>query len=404
MSASTVDTNPKAERLVSLDAYRGFTMTALAFGGGGFVAVAEKFPDSKFGQFVQYQFDHVAWTGCAVWDLIQPSFMFIVGVAMPYSYASRKARGDSEGSMFAHVAWRALMLMLLGVFLRSNGRSQTYWTFEDVISQIGLGYIFIYLIMRKGVRAQAIGTAAILIGYWLLFALWPQPGADFDATQAGIPPDWNQFAGFAAHWNKHLNPAGYFDQWFLNLFPREKPFVVNGGGYQTLSFIPSMATTLFGVMTGELLRGTLPLAVKCKRIALGGLACLAFGMIVDGHIWPIVDFQWSIAPIVKRIWSPSWAVFSTGWALLALSFFVYAIDIKGWKKIAFPCIVVGMNSIAMYVMEGLIMGWIRQTLHTHFGDTFFSGLFGPLIMSAMTLAVMWSIVYWMYRKKIFLRI
>lgn len=399
------------ERLVSLDAYRGFVMLAMVSGGLGLTEVAEHFladEDNKFHAFwevVKYQLEHVEWTGCAAWDLIQPSFMFIVGVAMPFSYASRVARGDSNGSIFFHVVWRAIVLIALGIFLRSNGKPQTNFTFEDVATQIGLGYAFLFLVLGRGWKIQ-LGTAlTILLGYWALFAAWPLPGADFDPAKHGIPDDWNKFTGFAAHWNKYLNPAGYFDQWFLNLFPRQNPFVVNGGGYQTLNFVPSIATMIFGIVTGEWLRSSHSLWLKLGGLFAAALLCLAIGFAVDGYIWPNApEATWSIAPIVKRIWTPSWAIFSTGWTLLTLSFFVLVIDIAKFRAWSFPLFVVGMNSLAMYVMSWIFKPWVKQTLHTHLPNTLFEGTFGPVIETTMAISVLWLVVYYMYRKHVFIRI
>lgn len=400
MSNSEITSPP---RLVALDAYRGFVMFALVSNAFSLRRVAGNFEGNTFWDFLHYQLEHVAWTGCSAWDLIQPSFMFIVGVAMPYSYAARKAKGDSDSRLFAHAVYRAIILILLGVFLRSNGKSDTYWTFEDVVSQIGLGYIFVFLTLRYSIKTQGIIAASVLLGYWLLFAFWPLPGQGFDAAAAGIPDDWQQFTGFAAHWNKHTNPAGYFDAWFLQFFPNPA-YTYNGGGYATLNFIPSMATMIFGVMTGAYLRGKSSTSTKCARLFAFGAAALALGMAVDGHIWPFVNFEWSIAPIVKKIWTPSFAVFSTGWTLIILAGFLYVIDVRGYKKWTFPLLVIGMNSVAMYVMHYLMDGWVAKTLYTHIGRDAFRGTFGPFYLSALVFTVLWLIAYWMYKRKIFIRI
>ncbi len=390
---------PKPERLVALDAYRGFTMMCLVSGIFGMALWGSGNPGGYWDTFFKYQASHVTWTGCSLWDLIQPSFMFIVGVAMPYSYASRAAHGDSWALQFRHVVKRAVVLILLGVFLRSAGRHYTYWTFEDVISQIGLAYIFLFMTLGKGIKIQAIVTVCILVGYYLLFALWPLPNEPVDAAAMGLPKDWNYFSGFAAHWNKGLNPAGYFDQWFLNLFSQRKPWSFHPSGYVTLSFIPSMATMLIGIMAGEHLRSDNALGKKIKHIALAGLGCLAFGLAVDGHIWPMVDWEWSIAPIVKKIWTPSFAIFSAGWTLLFLAAFLYVVDFKGYKKWAFPFVVVGMNSIAIYVMEGLLVRWVHGRLETHFG-----WLMNEVVLELGVVFVLWYICYWMYKRKIFIRV
>ncbi len=394
--------SPKPERLLSLDAYRGFIMLGLVSGYFGLHLLA-RIP-WRFAPFFDYQTNHVAWTGCSAWDLIQPSFMFIMGVAMPYSYAARKARGDSRAGQTGHAVYRALVLIFLGVFLRSIGREQTNFTFEDVISQIGLAYILLFLLLDRGIKAQAMAAGVILVGYWLLFALWPLPGPGFDSRAAGLPDEWQFFTGFAAHWNKGLNPLGWFDQWFLNLFPRKTPYTFHGGGYGTLSFIPSMGTMLFGIMTGELLRSERPLTTKFRTLVIAGLSCLAFGLAVDGHIWPFVDWHWSVAPIVKRIWTPSWAVFSTGWTLLILSMFVWVVDIKGYKRWTFPLIVVGMNSLAMYVMDHTIRSWIGAAWDTNLGYAFTGATWWEGVREILTVVTLWLICFWMYRKKLFIRI
>lgn len=394
---------PTSQRLVSLDAYRGFVMLALVSAGFGVTRVARDHEGEVVWDFFRYQFSHAQWTGCSFWDLIQPSFMFIAGVSIPLSYYARRDRGDSDRKLLAHAAYRAAFLILLGVFLRSNGSDRTEYTFEDVVSQIGLGYLFVYALIGRGIRVQAISAAVVLVGYWLLFAVWPLPGAEFNPAAAGIPSDWRQFDGFAAHWNKHANPAGYFDAWFLKFFP-ETAYTYNGGGYTTLNFVPSMATMLFGLMTGELMRGERTPGQKAGILALAGAAGLAVGFLLDGNIWPGLDWNWSIAPIVKRIWTPSFAVFSTGWTVLILAAFVWVIDVKGYKRWTFPLVVMGLNSITLYVMESLLVRWLRQTLRTHLGEDTFAGGFGPVYMAVATTLLLWLIVYWMYRRRLFIRI
>src|SRR5262249_43185580 len=163
--------------------------------------------------------------------------------------------GQSRGMMILHAFWRALVLILLGVFLRSLDKQQTYWTFEDTLSQIGLGYGILFLLGLRPMRDQWIALGVILAGYWAAFALYPLPGPDFDYTKVGVPNGWpHLMTGFAAHWNKNSNLAWAFDTWFLNLFPREHPFIDNGGGYATLSFIPTLGTMVLGLIAGEVIR------------------------------------------------------------------------------------------------------------------------------------------------------
>ena len=200
--------------------------------------------------------DHRAWVGCVPWDLIQPAFMFMVGVSLPYSIASRRAKGQSFPRMLATACSGPSILIALGIFLRSQSRAQTYFTFEDVLTQIGLGYVFLFLLgVDQRPRRSSLAAALILVGYWAAFALYPLPPPGFDTTTVGVRADWpHHVTGFAAHWDKNTNLAARVDQWFLNLFPRERPFVYNGGGYLTLNFVPSLATMIFGLLAGGVLR------------------------------------------------------------------------------------------------------------------------------------------------------
>jgi predicted acyltransferase len=386
------------DRLVSLDAYRGLTMLAMASGGLSLYQVHKNFPDSPFWETVGYHFEHVEWIGCAAWDLIQPSFMFMVGVAMAYSCASRQAHGQSYGRMFAHAVVRSIVLVLLGIFLRSDNRPQTNFTFEDVLTQIGLGYTFLFLLWGRSMRFQFGAALAILIGYWCLFYFYPLPGPDFDYSTVGVGPDWPHLQGMAAHWDKNTNAAAAFDQWFLNLFPRSKPFVYNGGGYLTLSFIPSLATMIFGLMTGELLRSPRTTGQKFWILVMAAVAGLVSGQLLHST---------GICPIVKRIWTPSWTLFSTGWTLLILAAFYGVVDVLKYRRWTFPLVVVGMNSITMYCMEELSHGWFGRTLRTHFGSGIFEFLgkpYEPMLARLFVLLAMWLVCYWLYRQRIFIRI
>jgi len=361
--------------------------------------VARALPESGFWKFLAYHQSHVEWIGCSLHDLIQPSFSFLVGVALPFSIASRSARGQSGSRMTWHAAWRALALVLLGVFLRSTGKLQTNWTFEDTLSQIGLGYIFLFLLGFRPVRDQWIALGLILAGYWAAFALYPLPGADFDYTKVGVVNDWpHLMTGLASHWNKKTNLAWAFDTWFLNLFPREKPFEFNGGGYATLSFIPTLGTMILGLVAGGVLRSERSPLGKVKWLAIAGVIGLVSGAVVGGL---------GICPVVKRIWTPGWVLFSGGWCFLLLAGFYAVIDLWGRKGWSFPLVVIGMNSIAAYCIAHLFDSFIGKALTINLGQNTFK-LFGdayePLVHGAAVLFFLWLILFWMYRRKIFLKI
>lgn len=410
-------------RLASLDAYRGFVMLAMASSGLGFAAVSKNFPDSEVWKFLAGQTDHVAWRGCAFWDLIQPSFMFIVGVAMPWAYANRKARGEGWWSQFGHAIGRSLVLIALGVFLSSNGSRQTNWTFVNVLTQIGLGYTFVFLVLGLNRAWQWAAALAILVGYWAFFAFWPLPG------QTGTWPVAPEFATLGDHWAKNANAASDYDSKFLNLlpYPDGSGFKENNGGYTTLNFIPSIATAIFGVLVGRLLKSGATGRRKTATLLVAGVAGVVLGTLIDGEALGGLGLHYTLGPSVKRIWSPTWVIVSTGWACLMMAAFYAIVDVWGWRKWAFPLVVVGANSIVMYVMAQLIRGWVKGTLRTHLttaayvmdhwlglgpslapkvekSGVLFAGPYGPIYEQASILFVLWLICLWLYRRRIFVRI
>jgi heparan-alpha-glucosaminide N-acetyltransferase len=386
-------------RLTSLDVFRGATMVFMASEILHIASVARTFPSSGVARFLANALDHRPWVGCAPWDLIQPAFMFMVGVSLPFSIASRRGRGQTFRRMFAHSVYRALALIALGIFLRSQAGPQTYFTFEDVLTQIGLGYVFLFLLGWVRPRVQAAAAAAILAGYWAAFALYPVPGSGFDTTTVGVPANWpHDLSGFAAHWDKNTNLANRFDQWFLNLFPRETPFVYNRGGYVTLNFIPSLATMIFGLLAGGLLQSGRRTDEKLRLLTACGIAGIALGLALHAL---------GICPIVKRIWTPSWTLFSGGWVVLLLAACYWIVDVKGYRRWAFPFIVVGMNSIAMYVLVHVATDYVTRSLLIHAGPRPFHAFgapFAPIVLGAATLLIFWLILLWMYRQRVFVRI
>jgi predicted acyltransferase len=386
----------KPARLVSLDAYRGFIMLAMASGGLALASAAGYFPGDRVWEIVAYNASHVPWVGGGFWDMIQPAFMFMVGVALPYSYASRKARGDSTFKLWAHALWRSLLLVALGVFLSSNWSHQTNWTFINVLSQIGLAYPFLFLLAGRGMITQFVALALILGGYWTLFFVYQAPPANFDWSGVGVPKDWPHLTGILAHWDKGSNVGADLDVMIKNFFPREKPFSFDKEGYVTLNFIPSLGTMILGLMAGEyLLRSTAKPARKTVVLLVAGAVCLGLGLLAG----------YFLCPIVKRIWTPSWVLYSGGIVTAMLAVFYWVIDVQGWKKWAFPLVVVGMNSIAMYVMAQLMKGWIGESFARHGARRWFELVpFGATLQAAVVLFILWLICLWMYRRKVFLKI
>ena len=387
------------ERLGSLDAFRGMIMLLMLNEATRLPLVARSFPHSAIWAFIAHNTEHVDWQGCSLHDLIQPGFSFLVGAAMPFSIASRTAKGQTFGELLGHAVWRAFILIILGILLRSIRHPQTYFTFEDTLTQIGLGYVFLFLLAFTRVRTQVIVTLVILIAFWGAFVLYPAPPPNFDYSRVGVPANWeHNYTGFLSHFNKNSNLSWHFDVWFLNLFPREKPFVYNEGGWSTLSFIPTLATMILGLLTGEWLKST-----KSKADKLRGLVIAGLGLVLAGLL-----FQWAgICPIVKRIWTSSYTLYSGGLVILMLAGFYALIDWKGRRSWAFPLIVVGMNSIAIYVMSWTMEDFFRTALQVHLGGVISAIVWTTLLPIAYGIGVItifWLILFWMYRRNIFLRI
>ena len=399
MSTPPAVSPPLPGRLTSVDVYRGFVMLLLLAESLRSCEVADALPGSVFWAFFCHHQSHVPWVGASLHDLIQPSFSFLVGVALAFSAGSRTAAGQPRSRLLRHALWRAVVLVFLGIWLRSVGRPQTYFTFEDTLTQIGLGYVFLVLLALRPRRDQWLALAFILAGYGAAFAWYPRPSAEFDYAAVGVPADWpHHLSGFAAHWNKNSNLAWAFDVWFLNLFPRERPFAFNGGGYATLSFIPTLGTMILGLLAGGILRRDQPPRARLRWLALAGLAGIGSGWLLGAA---------GLCPIVKRIWTPSFTLWSGGVCLLLLAGAYALVDVYGHRRWAFPLVVIGMNSIAAYCLYELTARFIAASLRTHLGDATFrvaGDPYLPFVQGLAVVLVMWLILFWMYRRRIFLRI
>lgn len=378
------------QRLESLDVYRGLTMLLLALTAANWgwqEPIAEAYP---WLRSLLDQFEHVAWRGLTLWDMIQPSFMFMVGVSLPYSYASRKRRGASDAELWRHAAVRALLLVLLGIFLRSVGRDETHWTLEDVVSQIGLAYLPLFWLATRTPRVQVIAIGAILVVSWLLFALWPVPTND--------PNVIAHFTGFWSHWNENVGPGVALDRWLLNLPPRSEPFVFNDGGYYTLNFLPSLATMAIGLLAGQTLKSERTAQAKLLWHFGCGALLVAVGVALDLS---------GVCPLVKKNWTPSFALVSGGLCLWILGALYGLIDVAGVRRWAWPAGVVGRNPLAMYIMTWTLASWVLMNLTTHLGaDAFavFGETYAKLVSNLAVGLMLWLICWWMDRNKVYLRV
>ncbi len=369
-------------RLFSLDVYRGIVMLLVGLRLLELDEVAQHFPDSTIWRFIGFHSSHVPWAGCSLNDLIHPSFAFLTGVSLVFSVSSRIAKGQTMRSMTLHAMWRAFVLIALGIFIRSQDREMTQWTFDETLTQTGLGYMVVFGLAFAGSKVRWSVFAAILFGYWL-FYIWPTPAS-------GAP-----YSDFSAHWNHNSNAGHTFDLWLLNLFPRPHPYTGYLGGYTMLNFIPTIGTMILGLFAGTWLKQT---EAATKRLILAAAACLLIAIALHCG---------GICPIVKRLWTPAWVFLSGGLCFLILAGLYQIIDIKQHRRWAFPFIVIGMNPLVMYLMRHLLEDFLSENLQRHLGTRIFQ-LFGPALQPAMigfgSLTILWIIMLWLYRRKIFLRV
>jgi heparan-alpha-glucosaminide N-acetyltransferase len=348
--------------LASLDAYRGFIMLLLVAEGFG-LGVLRNHPG---WEWLAGQVDHAAWEGCTFWDLIQPAFTFMVGVAMPFAFARRMAEGGNPWRVFRHVAWRAFMLIVLSnIYSNWGGSRGLRFQLINVLCQIAFGYMICFWVMRLRFPVQVGVAAAMLAGYWALFAIFPGPeGA----------------------WSKVGNIGQVIDKVVLGY--------TYSGGYTTINFIGNAITILFGCWAGMLLRADKPQAYKLKVLLGCGAAGLALGLALQ-----------PLNPMIKRLWTPSFTFFSAGWVILMLAVFYWVVDMKQVKRWAFPFFVLGMNSLFVYSLGQIgIKGWLNRGLLAFTGNFKFLGDLGVIPHHLLVLAGLWYLCYWLYKRDIYIKI
>ncbi len=350
-------------RMVSLDAYRGFIMLLLVSEGLGFTALSSH---AKWA-WLAAQVDHAPWEGCTFWDLIQPAFTFMVGLAMPFAFARRKAQGATDWQLFRHVAYRSFMLILLSNIYSNWDSERQHLVLQliNVLSQIAFGYMLCFLIMRAPFRRQVVIAAAMLAGFWTLFALFPGP---------------------AGPWSKEGNIGALIDLKVLGYN--------YSGYYTTINFVGNAVTILFGCWAGMLVRTERPHGYKLKVLA----SCAAAGFALGIGLEPF-------NPMIKRLWTCSFTLFSTAWVLVMLIGFYWIIEVKQMKRWAFPFVVVGMNSIFIYSLGQIgIKGWLNRGLGNFTSNFSLLGDLGRIPQEILVMMILWYVCYWLYQRKIYFKI
>jgi predicted acyltransferase len=400
--ASPVERATRPSRIIAVDAYRGAVMMLMLAEVLKSCAVSAAMPTSALWRAICGQQSHAVWVGYSLHDLIAPSFYFLLGIGVHLSQVRRRAAGEPRWKSVAHVAVRSVVLVFLGMALFAAHPRQWVWMFNDAVTQMGLAYPFVYAIALQQRRYRLTALVAILSAYWLWFALSPLPSADFDYGRVGVAADWlreHGLTGFSAHWQKGSNPAAVFDQWFMNLFPRDEPFAGDRDGLATLNFIPSIATMILGVLAGGYLStSTRSSTDRIKVFVAAGLVLVAGGLVLDAL---------GICPVSKPIWTPAFVLVSGGWCFMVLAAFCAIAERTRPAYLLFPLIVVGLNSIVAYSLSHLYPALAFNSLHRVFGYGPFEVLgaaYEPLLYGCTLLMGYWLLLYALYRRRIFIHI
>jgi predicted acyltransferase len=366
----TTNTRFFGNRLVSVDALRGFTMLFIIGGEGVIRSFSQVWPNS-FTETLTKNMEHAGWEGFYFYDLIFPLFLFLVGLLIPIVVLSRLEKGVSKQELYRHIIKRSLLLFIIGLvdygLLRFDLATMRWST---VLGRIGICYFLAsLLVINTNWRVQAYVAVAILVGYWAAVKFIPVPGYG-----PGV-----------------LTPEGCLTTW---LDQKIIPGTLGLGIYDRqgiLSTFTALASTLIGVLAGHWLRSERTENQKTTGFIVAGLITL-----VTGWIWGKFFF------ISRNVWTSSFVLYSAGWSLLLMALFYWIIDVKGFKRWTFFLVVIGMNCITIWVGQRLIN--FKFTSDAFFlGISRFTGIIQPIILASCLLFVKWLFLWFLYTKKIFLK-
>jgi predicted acyltransferase len=369
MSPSLDISEESSHRLISLDAFRGFAIAGMLFVNN---------PGTWNPAVVPHQLMHAEWHGCTFADLIFPFFLFIVGVAMAISYQRKHDRGLPWWKGMLIALRRGLLLYLLGALLKSASLNVPVLHF-GILQRIGVLYVVAYFLLPLGREWQAGVAVAMLFIWWGLMEF------------VGAP------AVITGSYDRGVNIAQYIDSFILA--PDDKETIV--------SMIPGLSTVLIGILAGRFIHERKDHRAIARMLMIAGVSGIILGLV------------WStVVPLNKILWSSSFAVYTAGWSCLVLGIFYWFIEVRGYRQWAFPLVVFGMNAITLYVATGLFVRWIMlswkvpwegvETSLTGFSYRSFSAFVGPvggsLLYSMVVILLGWLLCFWMYRKRLFLRV
>jgi predicted acyltransferase len=360
-------------RLLSIDALRGFDMFWIIGGGPLVIRLFEQL-NLPFADAVKNQLAHSLWDGCTFEDLIFPLFLFIMGICIPMSFSKRLERGEPKGGLYIRIFKRFALIFTLGLIynglLNLNFAEMRY---AGVLQRIALCYFFTALIfINTSLRGQITWAAGLLLGYWAAMTLIPVPGFG-----AGV-----------------LTPAGNLSFWFDRLALPGKFYGVGftqGDTLGILSTIPAVGSALLGVLAYHWIQSNRAPAAK------------TLGLIIAGCVGIIAALLWNIVfPINKLIWTSSYALLAGGFCAIIFAAFYWVIDVKGWRNWSFPLVVIGMNAIFIYVLHRMIR--VETVIDPLIrGMAALTGDFKPVFILSCTLAAKWLLLWFMYKRKIFIK-
>jgi predicted acyltransferase len=359
------------ERVNSIDFFRGLTMFLL-MGESTHIYSHLKSIDNGLMQLLGTQLSHHQWNGLHFWDLIQPFFMTIVGVAIPFAVANREKKGASEKSIMLHAFKRSFLLLFLGWALYCIEPGKIGFRFQNVLAQLSVTYIVAFLIMRKSYTFQIIFTLAVLLLVDLAYRFFPVEGFDHP---------WVAYQNLGAWVNTKIEGVDKTSIW------------------ATLNAIPTIAHTVWGVLCGKLLMSNRTANQKIKLLLIAGFTGLVIGYSLD-----ILN----ITPIIKKIATSSFVFVSGGWTMLALCFSYWLIDVKkmfisGSKMF----IIVGMNCIFIYLLFEIGGADFISKIFIPFINLLFAwgGNMTVSIMTSLAVwAALWYICYWLFKNRLFIKI
>ena len=373
MSASP-RSGPPEGRLVSLDVFRGLTMFVLiAESALVYEALMDVAAPGSLLEGIVLQFNHHPWNGLRFWDLVQPFFMFIVGVAMAFSITRRWSAGDTWLQTFRHVAYRCMVLFFLGVILHIGYAQALVWELWNVLTQLSFTILVAFLLFNLPIRTQLVVSLGLILLSEILYRTFPVEGFDQPFVQ-----------------------GRNFGAWMDTVLMGK----INPSGWVAINALPTSAHTIWGVLAGKLLMSDRAGSEKLRYLMMGGLIGLGVGYGLD---WA------GITPIIKRICTSSFVIVTGGWCLVTLALFYWLMDLKGSRRGTKLFVIVGMNPIFIYMFaETLGEQWLND-----FVAVFTHGMLGWLgagegtraaLTAFVVLGLMTYLCHWLYQRRIFIKI